>query len=54
MSFDIFTYSEKSARAKLARQRARGDTSQSMICIDGLWYVGTHDNTQKDDHDDNE
>ena len=33
-------YSEKSARAKLARHRARGDLSVSTICVDGKWYVG--------------
>lgn len=33
-------YSEKSARAKLARHRARGDTTLSMICVDGKWFVG--------------
>ena len=36
-------YSEKSARAKLARHRARGDMSQSMVCIDGKWHVGQFD-----------
>jgi hypothetical protein len=43
MAFDIFEYSEKSARAKLARHRARGETNLSMICVHGKWYVGEFD-----------
>ena len=43
MSWDIFEYSEKSARAKLARHRARGETDLSMICVEGKWYVGKDD-----------
>ena len=40
MSRNWHEYSEKSARAKLARHRKRGDFTQSMICVDGKWYVG--------------
>lgn len=36
-------YSEKSARAKLARHRARGDDSLAIVCIDGMWHVGHFD-----------
>ena len=36
----IHAYSEKSARAKLARHRAKGETDLSMVCIDGMWHVG--------------
>ena len=36
-------YSEKSARAKLARHRKRGDTGLSMVCINGMWHVGEFD-----------
>jgi len=40
MSFDPHPYSEKSARAKLARARSRGETDLSMVCCQGQWYVG--------------
>lgn len=43
MAFEPHAYSEKSARAKLARHRMRGEDDLRMICLDGKWYVGQFD-----------
>lgn len=39
--FDPHEYTEKSARARLERRRAAGETGLVMREIDGKWYTGT-------------